>query len=382
MNYSDTYKKIKSGKPYPIYVLSGEEDYYREQCVNLLIDRFVDDATKDFNFNVLRGGDVEEQSLYNLLTSFPMMSEKRVVLIKEANLLTKNVKEVIKKYIKKPVISTVLILEAESIKLKEENNNKKDKGANKKDKVTKKSKSKSFWAELKDKSLWLEFKRLYQNQIFSWIKRFTEKKGKKINQDAAAVLVELCGKSLRDISNEIEKIILYIGDKNYIDKDAVFEVTGSSKLFNIWELCDSVGQKKLSDALKIVDKMLEKGESPIGIIIMLTRHMSFLLKIKKYLNENLSDKEIAKKLKTYDSYVKKYIAQSNKFSESEIERCFGYLLHADFLLKRGVRNFLLLMNLLILQLVGSIEHTKSSISMTENKKFEILRELSEIYLVR
>jgi len=358
MNYFDALKTIRNGEAYPVYVILGEEEYLREQAVNILIDRFVDKNTRDFNFNTLSGEDADDQFLYNLLTSFPMMSEKRTVLIKGANLLSANAKEAIKKYSKKLLLSTVLIIEAEKISLREK-----------------------VFSELKNNSFWFEFKRLYQNQLPSWIRRYTEKRNINITKDAIDTLIGLCDSSLRDISNEIEKIVLYMGEKNNIDKNVVLEVTGSSKTHNIFELMNYIGSKNLPRAFEIIDKMLERGESPIGIIIMLSTHISRLLKTKEHVNK-LSDAEISKNLKINRFFVNQYIEQSKNYSESELEKCFDYLLKADFLMKRGVRNYRLLMNILISQITGTKNSGKKTADNIKNKKFEIMRELSEIYLVR
>jgi len=361
MNYIDALKVIKSGKPYPIYVIVGEEDYLREEAINILIKRFIDKNTIDFNLDILRGEDIDGQLLYNRLISFPLMSEKRCVLLKGAGELNADGKKGLKMYVENTVESTVLIIESDKVNTREK-----------------------VFSELKNKSFWFEFKRLYRRQLSYWIVNYIVEKGKKISKEGVETLIEMTNSSLRDITNEIEKEILYMGERRIINKEDILEITGGSKLYNIFELMNAVGSKNLTRSLKIVDKMLERGEKPSGIIVMLSRHITLLLKVKEYKNR-FNEDEISKKLNIRKYFMKDYLIQSENFSDSEFERCFNYLLHSDILAKRGVKNVKLLMNILIYLITGSEVSKNEKIFNSEediNKKLKIFRELSEVYLVR
>ena len=360
MDYVDALKVIKSGKPYPMYVIIGEEDYFREEAVNSLVERFVNKNTIDFNLDILMGEDIEGQFLYNRLISFPLMSEKRCLIIKGADALNADAKKALIKYIESPVKSTVLIIESEKVNLQEK-----------------------VFSELKNKSFLFEFKRLYPRQLSFWIVNCIGERRKKISKEVVETLIEMTNSSLREITNEIEKVILYIGERKIINKEDILEITGGSKLYNIFELMDSIGAKNLTRALKIVDKMIERGELPSIIIRMLSRHITLLMKVKEY-KDKFDVEVISKKLGIKKFFLKNYLIQSENFSESELERCFNYLLHSDILVKRGVKNLKLLMNILIYLITGSeVSKDEKNLDLEDiNKKFEIFRELSEFYLVR
>ena len=105
---------------------------------------------------------------------------------------------------------------------------------------------------------------------------------------------------------------------------------------------------------------------------------------KEYRNK-FNEDEISEKLDIRKYFLKDYLFQSEKFSDSELERCFNYLLHSDIIIKRGVKNLKLLMNILIYLITGSRGSKDEKIFDSGgdiNKKSEIFRELSEFYLVR
>ncbi len=376
-------KKIESGKPLPIYVIFGEEDYFREKAINLLIERFVDKNTKDFNFSILRGDDAKVEFLYNRLTSIPMMSEKRVVIIKNADFITRDVIKALVKYVKNPVDSTILILELEKIEEKEKKSGKEEYGEKEKTRVKEENGEKRRLF-LGLKPYWFKFKKIYPENVSDYIYDYIKEREIKISTDAIDALVEICGTSFKDLTNEIDKILLYLGERKDITKEDVIEITGSSKIYNIFELLDSIGEKKLNYSLKIVYKMLERGDVPFGqIIVMLTRHLSILLTIKGY-GDNINKNEISKKFGIKEFFLKKYVSQSKNFSTEEIESCFNCVLYTDVLKKSGLNNEKLLMDILISRIIG-VESSRETVSKTKikiNKKFDIFRELSEIYLVR
>lgn len=383
MDNRDILKKIESAKQLPIYVIFGEEDYFREKAINLLIEKFVDKNTKDFNFNLLRGDDIEAGFLYNCLTSIPMMSEKRIVLIKNADFITGDAIKVLVKYIKNPVDSTILILEFEKKIEKKVSEKSVSEEKKKTERKEEDSDKKQLFLELKP--YWFEFKKIYDKQIPSYIYDYTKEKGIKISKDAIDILIGICGTSFKDLTNEIDKMILYLGKRKEITKEDVIDITGSSKTYNIFELLESFGNKKLNESLKIAYKILERGDVSFGqIIVMLTWHLSILLKIKEYEN-NPDINVISKKLGfKYPHVTEKYLKQSRNFSIEEIERCFNYVLYTDVLKKSGLKNEKLLMDILMTRMID-VETSKNNVSKAKikiDKKFDIFRELSEVYLVR
>ena len=354
MNYKDTIARIKNGDACPVYVITGEEEYLREKAVDAIINRFLDKSTIDFNLDVLRGEEVEWGALYNRLSSIPMLSDKRVVYIKDGNLLTKTVKESLeKKYLSNPVDSTVLIVELKESDLRLK-----------------------FFSTLKKNSCWYEFKKIYENQLPSWIVRYAKSKDKEIDRDAVDALIELCSSGLRDILNEMDKILLFVGGKKIISKNDIIEIAGSSKEYNIFELLDAIGLKDVNRSLKIIYKMLERGDEITPIIRMMTRHMKILMNVKELENSH-NHNEIAKKIGIKPFFINNYIKQSKLFSASEIENCFSNLLSVDILAKSGMRNKKLLMDLLVSQLINSA-HPKE---LGKLQKCEVFRELLDVYLV-
>src|SRR5688500_1434838 len=96
----------------PAYYLHGDDEFLKEEALRHLIEAAVDPATRDFNLDQRKGGDLDAASLASLLATPPMMAERRVVVIREAPSLRKDAKEALAKYLTSPVNDLLVLLTA------------------------------------------------------------------------------------------------------------------------------------------------------------------------------------------------------------------------------------------------------------------------------
>ena len=168
-DYKSVIKDLKSGKYEPIYFLYGEESYFIDQISDYIEENALDESERDFNQTILYGKDVDEQTVVATAKRFPMMSERNVVIVKEAQYLKKL--EEFESYIDNPLPSTVLVLCY------------KHKGPDGRKAVTKK---------LKSKTVFVESKKLYDNQVPQWIDGYVKLKGGKIDPKASIYCLNIC----------------------------------------------------------------------------------------------------------------------------------------------------------------------------------------------
>ena len=311
-SYSNTSAELQSSfrqkKFDPIYLLYGDEDFLIEETTDALISNALDEGTKSFNLDIVYGGEIAAKDIISFAASFPMMAERRVVIVREIERLT--TKDGLLPYLEMPNLSTVLVFIASDPDFRQK-----------------------FYKTAKENVTTVEFKSLYENEIPQWISERVEKLGKRITPEASQLMSGQVRRSLREIQNEIDKLFLFVEDKKVIDDDDVNSIVGISKQFNIFELQKAVGQKNLKRSIEIMERMLEVGESPIGIVVMLTKYFQKLWLVQELKPKMTSEYQLAGTLKISSYFIKEYVQASSRFTSAEIEHSFESLLETDEALK-------------------------------------------------
>ncbi len=316
---------IKKKKFAPVYLFYGEESFVIEKFVQDIIKNALEPGNEDFNLDILYGNETDGAKIVNIAMSYPMMTDKRVVLVKNIHMLKTPSLELLLKYIQNPAKTTCLLLTCVGLG---------NKHLKEIDKICT-----SFYA-----------KPLYDYQIPEWIQDYLAGKKMTITNEALRLLHASAGNSLQNLSMEIEKILLNTGDRERIETADVEAVVGASKQYNVFELCDSVGYKKLQVSIHILNHLLQLGESPGLIISMLNRHFTRLLITKELNVHKTNEQEMARVLKVHHYFVKNYIRQAGFFSNRQLKNAFSLLLETDELLKSSGQKPRMLLELLLLKL--------------------------------
>ena len=323
----EIYADLQNGKIDPVYLIAGAEDFIVESISKQILAKSVDEATKDFNLDILYGNEVDAGQIINIAMSYPMMAERRTVFVKNIHLLSANGLELLAKYVTRPSQTTCLILTASKMDFR-----------------------KSAQSQIKNKSTFVEAKPLYDNQIPDWIRSHLKEQKLTISENAIQLLHASTGTSLRRIATEVEKIKLILGEKTNIEVEDIESVVGASREYNVFELCDAVGGKKVPKGLKILNGMLQLGEMPTGMLAMLNRHFSILAKLYEMKQNNARKEEIAKELRISPFFVDNYARQAGLYSRTQFSKAFELLLEADFQLKSSYQKPKFIMEMLLLKL--------------------------------
>ncbi|MFQ5770188.1 MAG: DNA polymerase III subunit delta, partial [bacterium] len=270
MNYYEFINHIKKRKFFNTYFLCGKEDFLLEDALKRLIAALVEPSTREFNFDVFYGNEVDGGKIIDTANAYPMLANSRTVVVKDVDKLSVTSLEALSKYIEKPTPSTQLILISDKIDFRNK-----------------------VYAKIKANTCYVEFKPLYERQIPPWIRGRLEEMGFEISQEAALLIQSRVGNNLRVIVNELEKIILNLTGKKKIEVKDVQKVVGLTRKFSVFDLNDAIGYKDLEKALVILNHMLESGESPTGILAMIARHFINLNKLKGVVTQNKSKDEMS-----------------------------------------------------------------------------------------
>jgi DNA polymerase-3 subunit delta len=310
----------------PLYLFCGEEDFLIDEIVDILMEEALDESTRSFNLDVLYGSDVDAKNIVSIASSFPMMSERRIVVVREFD-KTSN-KDILTSYVEHPSPSTSLALISSRPDFRQK-----------------------IYKSLKEHATVGEFKQLYENEIPQWINKRIRVMGKSANMEACQLIQNYVGRSLREIQNEIEKMFIYVGEKKILDVEDVHRVVGLSRQHNIFELQNALGAQNIGRALEILQNLLQSGESPVGMIVMLTRYFQKLWLAQELLAKNIAEGQIASALGTSPFFAKEYVAAARKFPTNRLTQCFAALLEADEMLKSSRMENSIIMTLLIHKLV-------------------------------
>jgi len=275
---------IKNGNIKPIYFLMGEEPYYIDKLTEYIEDNVLSEDEKGFNQMVLYGRDVSVEDIISNAKRYPMMADRQVVIVKEAQELSRTI-EKLESYAENPQPSTVLVIAY------------KYKTLDKRKKLTK----------IIDKNgLLFESKKLYENQVAAWISRVLKPKDYSIEPKASAMLVEFLGTDLSRISNELDKLQIILPKGTVINPNHIEENIGFSKDFNVFEFRKAIGDRNQLQAYRIADHFAQnKKEYPM----VLTTGMvfSFFSQVLQYHGlKDKNPKNVASVLKINPYFVKDY----------------------------------------------------------------------------
>jgi len=331
MTYAEFQQSVKSNHFAPIYLFVGEEDFLIDEGVQLIISKVLDEGTRGFNLDVVYGSKAEAKDVVAHASSFPMTSAKRVVVVKEFEKLatTEAAKETVSAYINKPLESTVLVLVS-----------------------TEPDFRRKPFTDLKKRAEIVECKPLFDNQVPAWIADRIRHLGREANAEACRLMQAYVGNSLRSLQNEIDKLFVFIGDRKKISVEDITAVVGASKGYTIFELQNAIGRRDAKEAVKILERMLETGQSPQMIIVMLTRFFTQLWKLSDAGVHRGSDQDIAREISLPPYYLKQYLEFRSNYDVDQIEQNFKRLLEADTVLKSTSRDPHLVLDLLVLSLLS------------------------------
>jgi DNA polymerase III subunit delta len=322
----DLQQHIASGSFLPVYLLYGEEEFLIERRAKSLVQAALGDSDPSFNLDLFRGTEIKAEEVTAAANAFPFMGEKRVVYVRESDPLLKQ--PALAHYVQRPSPDTVLILCAGELKP----------GRSRSKKATAVADSVSFLNSQGSATTKIgcavEYKPLKDAEAQQWIVREVEQAGKRISPEACTVFHALKGNGTRDLSSELEKLLLAVPDAQRIEVDDVYANLGASRQYNVFELSNAVMERNPARAQEILQHLLVSDE-PLAIVNMLFRQLSLLWKVRSYRFSGRATDEDARNLGMYSGWQAENLRKfAQNFPDAAyFETCFEYILHTDIAIK-------------------------------------------------
>jgi DNA polymerase III subunit delta len=314
VNFDSILLDLKNRKFSPVYCFHGLEPYYIDKLVDYIEENVLSESEKAFNQTIVFGKDIDYKAIVDEARQYPLMSERRLIVVKEAQEM-KTLKDLVD-YVTKPVPHAILVL------------------AHKYKNIDKRlAISKAL-----DKHVFFESKKLYDNQLPPFILQYARAHHIGITDQTAQLLADYLGNDLNKIVNELDKLLITNGKDTKISVEAIQEQIGISKEFNVFELQKCLGER---DKVKsfLISKYFDENpkDNPIqSTVSNLYAYFVKLMIVVQHMKEG--DAVLQKKMGLTSAYfLKDYKSAARNFSLDKIREIIVILRHVD-LQSKGVHN--------------------------------------------
>ncbi|HHW07676.1 MAG TPA: DNA polymerase III subunit delta [Clostridia bacterium] len=315
---------IRRGRIAPVYLLAGEGAYFKEQVLYCLEEKLLENGADDVNYEVFDGEAVLLSTVLESAWLVPMFGAKRLVVVKNAPWFdgkgtgketagSKEADELLLSYLQEPSPTTCLVFLTASNP----------------------DKRKKVYKELAAKGVVWESRPLAGTALKDFVKDWLAGRGKNISPAALEHIVTRDQGDLGLLVQELEKLVLYLGDKGEVGPEDVEAIMSFPEQYSIFALTDAVGAKESAAALWHLRAMLRTGEQPLMILGMLARQFRLILYGQALAEEGYSQENIARQMQVHPYAVKKALAQSRYYRRQELIEALAKLLDVDVAIKRG-----------------------------------------------
>jgi len=319
--YSEALNDLESDGRKPIYFFCGEEEFFLDRLQDR-VEQMISEEHKDFNFDLLYGRDITAERLLSIIRSFPMMAERRVVILRDFKQLGEltadgegsDVNSLLP-YFDQPNPSTLLVCF----------DTKKPSGNTKIGKAFQNHNNSGFY----------EFEEVPDYRLPDWIINWAQQQhNKTIRPPGAQMLAQYVGSNLQLLSTEIDKVCTFVDDSQTIQKSDIKKIIGFYREYSVFELKDAVFDRNTDQALFIAEQMLQHSRTNTGEII---RSVGFfynvftnIWQIQRLTSQGNSKKQVQNTLGISNNwYFNKLWKDASAYRLSEMPRIFETLLDAD-----------------------------------------------------
>lgn len=306
---------LQAGKYAPVYLLTGEENYYIDKVSDYFEEQVIDESVRDFDLSIMYGRDVDMLTVINTAMRYPLMSPIHLVIVKEAqDIDIRQWEKHLEPYLANPQQQSVIVFCYRHKKI---------------------DKRKSIYKAIDKIGVVYETPKVYDNQVPTWISNEVSQHGMKIGDKAAVLIAESLGADLGKIANELSKLYPLLPKGGTITEELVENQIGISKDYNVFELQNAIGRRDPIMCNRIVNYFAANPKkNPIQLVLPVL--YNYFLKVMFYHQlENKSD--AAKVLGCAPSFVRDYAIAASNYPLGKLATCIGYLYDAD-LRSKGVRN--------------------------------------------
>ncbi len=325
---------INAGNFQPVYFVYGDAQLLADRLQKQLITSVVSEAERSFNLDILYGAEVSAQQVLAVCSAFPVMAERRLVIVRDFEKLEDN--ELLASYVQKPNPHAVVALICR-----------------KKPNLTH-----NPYRAIKNSVASVSVSAPRSNKMGPWLRDGLQERGVSIDGRALQTLKEFVGSDLAVASTELDKLAAFLGARKKVTQEDVLLVAGQTRDINVFELQRAVASQQFDRAMYITEKMLQRGSNDIGasliIISVLSRFYVRLWQLVKFSNPKaeMSRAEIIRRLGVKDYQMSELQQACVAMGPVQVRKGLRALMAAEFEIKGGSQmNAHVVMTLLLVQLM-------------------------------
>ena len=328
-----------------LYILSGQDDFSRDEALAEIKKGLGDPTLLAVNTTVLSGEQFSLEQLRNACETVPFLTEKRLVIIEgllgrfepkgkparqqKAKLATKQQSghKQWADYLGNTLESTIVVLVDDGLKS-----------------------SNPLFKELSASAKVKSFPLLNRARLGQWVEKAVKEAGGQISPQAADLLIQVVGSNLWTMKHEISKLVLFASGRP-IEEDDVRRLVSDVQQISVFNMIDAIFEFKAGAAGRLLQQLLDKGAVPAYLLVMLSRQIRMIARIKGLQKQRKSESEIQNRLGLVSEFVfRKTLKQANRYPWGRIREVYHKLLKTDLSIKTGKYDGELALNILIAEL--------------------------------
>ena len=319
--------QLEAGNAPPLTLILGEEDWQAGRIIGGLTKSPAFGAMAEFNVSVLSAAQNGANEVLATAGTLPCLAEYRLVVVRDVDAWKADDKTLIMDYAADPAPTTCLVLTAAKLDGREK-----------------------FTQTLKKQARVITLKRPRRGELIEMLADTAQERGKTLSRALAGTLLDRVGQGLGEAMAELDKVLLFAGDRKRITEEDVIEVTSSSRSQSIFELTDALGQGRIEIALGALGRLLVLGEPEGRVLFMVIRQMRMIWQAKDILQSGGGRGEVASSLRVPPFVAEKLVGQANSGGHVAPAEGLKLLAAADLALKGGAFSRQVVLEKLVLDL--------------------------------
>lgn len=303
-DYEHELAMIRNGKLKPVYFLYGN-DYYLKDTAIQSIRKSMTEKGLVYEYGFYNAAELDANELQNLLFGTSLFQSTKCSVISNVKGLLPSARKIMNNYLQNPELSNILIMTAEEIE-----------GRN------------AFYKRIQAAATTMMSNSPFENEIPGWVRQYTAKLDRSIDVNAINELIRYVGSDLGKLSNELDKIHIFLPEGQTVTREDIRKVCGFSKTYSIDQLLDAVGNRNKSAAVAICKNLLENGISDVYLIISMYQYIWKLILLKD--QRLLNSPDLMKQVRVYrPKQLDQLKMVASRFSMKQLRHAVSTLVQAD-----------------------------------------------------
>ena len=319
----------------PVYLIYGSEELLLERAARRLRDRLAAVADLDFNMETFDGGSASADEIVNAANTMPFMSERRLVIVRDVDKMDSSALETLAAYARDPASFTCLVLIATRI-----------------------AKNSKLYRAAAANGVAYEYAAPRRTGYAAEVVKLLREHGKQISASCAQRVVDLVGRDLRRLDAEAGKLAAYVGEQERITAGDVEQAVSVGATVSVFELTDAVGDRDTLRALTILGRLLDAGESALGVHAMLVRHLRALVGARALASRGMSPDAMAPEIGMAPWLARAAVGQSRRYEPLELARALMGLADAEEQMKTSSADAGLVLERWIVSTAGAVARSR------------------------